>query len=430
MGRADDPGVIWSQDAHWHPRLPEPPKGFPWEASFALTHVEADFLRGRMEESCAGTLLAWLARNGCAAPAEAPWDDPDALRAPASVREPLELARRFSLHVEGMPLLYNLVVAERRREVLDSDEAESIEEFRGDLAEWATREADERTYQPDALWELVTRRGGRLPYSQRLFVESWSQRIAELEPDEVADDDRLRDAGCRPRAAPQGRPGTAGQPEPPRGLEPRGRRRPNGLPLVPCPAVPDRPASRTRRLMLLPDARKTAFELIRPPSGYRLDFAVLTTYTLDLEALLVLPLSVLAHPDGGLEELLADPLGLHQAIREAGERVHAFVDETGIGIPRRARPLYSMLESSVHAVRAPHGGAFHPKVWGGPIRRGGRNGGGSNHGRPPADGGAVAEPDLRPLLGRGPGQRGPRFEAGGAWPRAGRSPISSGRCRN
>ena len=29
--------------------------------------------------------------------------------------------------------------------------------------------------------------------------------------------------------------------------------------------------------MLLPDARTTAFELIRPPSGYRLDFAVLTT---------------------------------------------------------------------------------------------------------------------------------------------------------
>ena len=115
--------------------------------------------------------------------------------------------------------------------------------------------------------------------------------------------------------------------------------------------------------MLLPDSRTTAFELIRPPSGYRLDFAVLTTYTLDLEALLVLPLSVLAHPDGGLEELLADPLRLHQAIREAGDRVHAFVDESGIGIPRSARPLYSMLEASVHPVRAPNGGAFHPKVW-------------------------------------------------------------------
>ncbi|MCY4601398.1 MAG: phospholipase D family protein [Acidobacteria bacterium] len=115
--------------------------------------------------------------------------------------------------------------------------------------------------------------------------------------------------------------------------------------------------------MLLPDSRTVAFDLIRPPSGYRLDFAVLTTYTLDLEALLALPLSVLAHPDGGLEELLADPLRLHQAIREAGDRVHAFVDETGIAIPHGARPLYSMLESSVHPVRAPNGGSFHPKVW-------------------------------------------------------------------
>ena len=115
--------------------------------------------------------------------------------------------------------------------------------------------------------------------------------------------------------------------------------------------------------MLPPDSRTTAFELIRPPSGYRLDFAVLTTYTLDLEALLVLPLSVLAHPDGGLQELLADPLRLHQAIRDAGDRVHAFVDEKGIAIPRGARSLYSMLESSVHPVRAPHRGAFHPKVW-------------------------------------------------------------------
>ena len=115
--------------------------------------------------------------------------------------------------------------------------------------------------------------------------------------------------------------------------------------------------------MLPPDSRTTAFELIRPPSGYRLDFAVLTTYTLDLEALLVLPLSVLAHPEGGLEELLADPLRLHQAIRDAGDRVHAFVDEKGIAIPRGARALYSMLESSVHPVRAPNRGAFHPKVW-------------------------------------------------------------------
>ena len=115
--------------------------------------------------------------------------------------------------------------------------------------------------------------------------------------------------------------------------------------------------------MLSPDSRSVAFDLLGAPTGYRLDFAVLTAYTLDLEALLVLPLSVIAHPDGGLDELLADPLRLHQAIREAGDRVHAFVDEKGIATPRGARSLYAMLETSVHAVRAPNGGAFHPKVW-------------------------------------------------------------------
>ena len=193
VGRADDPGVIWSQQAHGHPRLPERPAGFPWEASFALTHDEADFLRGRVEERCAGTLLAWLVRNGSDSPAEDVWDEPDALRAPERIRDILELARRFSLHVEGMPLLYNLVVAERRREVLDGDEDTLIDAFRGKLAEWAAREAnEEKPFEPDALWELVVRRSGRLPYPQRVFIESWSRRIAELAPDRIADDDRLR----------------------------------------------------------------------------------------------------------------------------------------------------------------------------------------------------------------------------------------------
>ena len=192
VGRADDPGVIWSQDAHWHPRMPEPPKGFPAEASFAFTPDEADFLRGRVEESCAGTLLAWLVRNGSDSPAENVWDDPDARRAPGSIGDTLELARRFSLHVAGIPLLYNLLVAERRREVLDQDDGQAIDALRRALAEWAKAEAGDSPYEPDVLWDLVVRRGGRRPHHQRVFIESWSRRIAELDPDRVADDPRLR----------------------------------------------------------------------------------------------------------------------------------------------------------------------------------------------------------------------------------------------
>ena len=115
--------------------------------------------------------------------------------------------------------------------------------------------------------------------------------------------------------------------------------------------------------MLSPEARTVAMEFLRPPPGYQLDLAVLTTYTLDLETLLALPLGVLAQADSDLEALLADPLLLLEALREASDRVHVFVDESGIAIPRTHRELYAMLESSVHPVRVRGGGVFHPKVW-------------------------------------------------------------------
>lgn len=115
--------------------------------------------------------------------------------------------------------------------------------------------------------------------------------------------------------------------------------------------------------MLSPDSRTVAFDLLRPPAGHDLDFALLTTYTLNLETMLALPLSLVARADNGLEELLADPLLLLEALRRAGERIHVFVDRSGIAVPRQRRELYAMLEPSIHPVRAPGRGAFHPKVW-------------------------------------------------------------------
>ena len=192
VARADDPGVLWNRQPNWHPRLPDAPDSFPGEASFPLTGEEADFLRGRLEEQCSGTVLAWLARNGSDTPADSVWDDPDALRAPDSIRSTVELARRFSLHVEGMPLLYNLLVAERRSDALGTDDADAIDRYRTDLAEWRVREANEPPYEPDVLWQLLARRGVRLRSAQRLFVERWAQRIAGLEPGAVSGDDSLR----------------------------------------------------------------------------------------------------------------------------------------------------------------------------------------------------------------------------------------------
>jgi hypothetical protein len=115
--------------------------------------------------------------------------------------------------------------------------------------------------------------------------------------------------------------------------------------------------------MLSPDQRAVAMELLRPPAGFRIDQIVLTSYSLDLDVLLALPLAVLAHSDRGVDELLEDPMMVIEALREAGERLHVFVDEGGIAVPHANRALYTLLETCVHPVRAPGGGAFHPKVW-------------------------------------------------------------------
>ena len=190
-GRSDDPGVAWTREPSWHPRLPDPPASFPQEASFALTRNEADFLRGRLEEQCAGTLLGWLVRKGSDAPAKHFWDDPDAGRASEKIRATVELARRFSLHVQGIPLLYNLLLAKRRHADHDGD-GELIDGYRAKLAEWAASEAEEDTYEPHVLWAFAARRGGRVPGPQRRFVEAWSKGIAGAGPDKVAEDHRLR----------------------------------------------------------------------------------------------------------------------------------------------------------------------------------------------------------------------------------------------
>ena len=190
-GRPDDPGVVWTKQPNWHPWLPCPPASFPQEASFTLTRGEADFLRGRLEEQCAGTLLGWLARKGSDAPAKHFWDDPDARRAPPEIRDTVELARRFSLHVQGIPLLYNLLLAERRHANHGGDR-ELIDWYRAELAEWSANEAGEDAYEPHVLWDFVTRRGGGVPDPQRRFVETWSKRVTKEGPDAVTDDDRLR----------------------------------------------------------------------------------------------------------------------------------------------------------------------------------------------------------------------------------------------
>ena len=191
VGRADDPGVVFSRERNWHAHLPCPPRGFPRGATFELRRNEADFLQGRIMERCQGSLLAWLAVEGSDAPAEDLWTDPDALRAPGPASRPFALARRFSLHVEGMPLLYNLLLAERCRERNDS-RGELTDDYRSRVAEWGQREAEEEPYEAEALWPFIAERGTHARPPQKDFVKRWGERLSEIGARAVADDGTLR----------------------------------------------------------------------------------------------------------------------------------------------------------------------------------------------------------------------------------------------
>lgn len=116
--------------------------------------------------------------------------------------------------------------------------------------------------------------------------------------------------------------------------------------------------------MLEPQSRTLLLDALKPPPGYQLDYAIGTTFTLDLVALLAAPLSFALldriDADG---KLTGDPVALLEALRRNADRFAVFCQAGRISVPRPGRLLLSFLERNVFAVSAPQGGVFHPKVW-------------------------------------------------------------------
>lgn len=116
--------------------------------------------------------------------------------------------------------------------------------------------------------------------------------------------------------------------------------------------------------MLDPRDRSLLLECLRPPDGCRLDFAVGTSFSLDLIALLTTPLAFTFfdwEDEGG--SITADPLALLGAVRRHAERITIFCQAGQIVLPPVAQRLTAYLEKSVVEVAAPKGGVFHPKIW-------------------------------------------------------------------
>lgn len=115
--------------------------------------------------------------------------------------------------------------------------------------------------------------------------------------------------------------------------------------------------------MLDPQNRTLLRDALRPPPGYTLDRAIATTFSLDLMALLAVPVSFtffgLKDHDG---PPAVDPLALLESLRRHANKITVFCQAGQIHVPRQVQLLLGYLEGSVHEVQAPRGGVFHPKL--------------------------------------------------------------------
>ena len=108
--------------------------------------------------------------------------------------------------------------------------------------------------------------------------------------------------------------------------------------------------------------------LLLPPEGYTLNFAVGTTYSLDLEALTAVCIAL------GLSEdtdstLLQNPVSMLNALQKVSEKVLIFCEAGQIKMPGTPSTLSLLLEKMIVPVALPksrginHYPAFHPKTW-------------------------------------------------------------------
>lgn len=102
--------------------------------------------------------------------------------------------------------------------------------------------------------------------------------------------------------------------------------------------------------------------LLQPEIGYEVEFAVALTYSLDLEALLGVPMSLglLENMDSNLKDV---PMFLLEGIRKSSDKIAIFCNPGGIKLPQKIESVYSLLENSVFEVKANEISNFHPKMW-------------------------------------------------------------------
>ena len=177
----------------WQREIPDAPPGFFnfTSANFELTREEAEWLSERVissdrlarHESLLTAFIKDLRRGGPLSNADAVWDAALPTDATEAMTHLVHHAERFSCAAHGAALLYNLELAEARRNAgHEETEATSEENYRTRLDEWR---ADAHRVgiaawaaRIDDFWDCLFDQGARIPPRTRRFIDEWARLLA------------------------------------------------------------------------------------------------------------------------------------------------------------------------------------------------------------------------------------------------------------
>ena len=104
-------------------------------------------------------------------------------------------------------------------------------------------------------------------------------------------------------------------------------------------------------------------ELLLPPDGFKLTHAVATTYSVDLDTLLSIPVA-LYYAQTLEGNLLDKDLQLIRAIRETAKLLTIYHQVGQVAVPLKVRNIYAYLEESLVGILPDDPfSSFHPKTW-------------------------------------------------------------------
>ncbi|WP_420439624.1 DUF6361 family protein [Candidatus Palauibacter sp.] len=184
-GRSAAPG-------NWHPHVPEPPAGFPYEnVSVALRRQDAEYLRDRIQARHPESLLAVLV--GRASPpdlaADRPWQLSHLAEVSPTLREHLHDSRLFAICMQGAALLYNLMLSEKQ------EHDGRIETYQAELADWVAEvqdlESDLADWRLDGVWSVVRAKSRSLGYPTQSFVTRWIDNLKRDGPEALVPRDSV-----------------------------------------------------------------------------------------------------------------------------------------------------------------------------------------------------------------------------------------------